>query len=83
MCPVLLLIGEKDVQTLPAENSLRIKGAFTNGKCKNFRVEIIGNVNHLFQPCKIGIISEYARINETFNEGSMEKIPDWILEITS
>lgn len=79
-CPVLSLIGEKDVQTLPEENSRRIRNAFENGKCNNYRVEIEKGVNHLFQKCETGIIKEYAHIEETFNEQVMNKIAMWIIE---
>ena len=77
-CPTLSLIGEKDVQTLPEENSLGIKKAFENGKCTKFRVEIVKGVNHLFQKCETGSINEYEQIEETFNESVMEEIAAWI-----
>ena len=80
-CPVLSLIGEKDVQTLPEENSLRIKEALENGKCQSYQVEILRDINHLFQKCEIGIISEYAHIEETFNVAAMRKISNWIAEL--
>jgi uncharacterized protein len=79
-CPVLSLIGEKDVQTLPIENSHRIKRAFENGKCSIYRIEILKDLNHLFQNCKTGAISEYSLIEETFSISAMELITDWIKE---
>jgi pimeloyl-ACP methyl ester carboxylesterase len=81
-CPVLSLIGEKDVQTVPVENSRAIRHALENGKCKIYRVDIVPNVNHLFQECETGAISEYAELEETFNEAVMEQIAQWITEQT-
>ena len=77
-CPVLSLIGEKDVQTLPEENSRAIRSALENGKCGSYRVEIVPNVNHLFQECETGTIGEYARIEGTFSKALMESIARWI-----
>lgn len=79
-CPTLSLIGEKDVQTLPEENSLGIRKAFENGKCPNYRVDVVKGVNHLFQKCETGTIYEYAHIEETFNESVMEEIALWIIK---
>ena len=81
-CPVLSLIGGKDVQTVPEENSRAIRSALENGKCERCRVEVVPNVNHLFQECETGTIDEYARIEETFSKAVMEDIAGWILERT-
>jgi len=81
-CPVLSLIGEKDVQTLPEEISHAIENALENGRCKNYRVEIIKNLNHLFQQCETGAISEYVQIEETFDVVVMKQIARWIDEQT-
>ncbi len=82
-CPVLSIIGEKDVQTLAVENSNRIKQALKNGKCIDYQIEIIDNLNHLFQTCETGAISEYSQIKETFNVGVMEIISSWIKKQTN
>ena len=79
-CPTLSLIGEKDVQTLPEENSIGIRKAFENGKCIDYRVAIVTGVNHLFQKCETGTIDEYSRIEETFHESVMEEIAAWIVK---
>jgi pimeloyl-ACP methyl ester carboxylesterase len=79
-CPVLSLIGEKDVLTVPGENSLAIKHALENGKCEDYRVEIVENVDYLFQQCETGAISEYSQLEETFNAAEMEDIAKWIIE---
>jgi len=82
-CPVLSLIGEKDVQVLPIENSSAIRMALESGKCAYYQVEIVKGVNHLFQKCESGVIGEYSQIEETFNEAVMELISNWIIEQTN
>jgi pimeloyl-ACP methyl ester carboxylesterase len=79
-CPVLSLIGEKDVQTPPYVNSEAIGKALKKGKCTEYRVEVVEGVNHLFQRCETGVIGEYSGIEETFDEEVMETIADWIHE---
>ena len=79
-CPTLSLIGEKDVQTLAKENTIGIRNALKNGKCANYRAEIVSGVNHLFQKCETGTIDEYAHIEETFKESVMEEIALWIIK---
>jgi len=81
-CPVLSLIGEKDVQTLPEENSLAIEHALESGRCEDYRVEIVPGVNHLFQRCETGAISEYSRLGEPFGAGVPAEIAEWILKHT-
>lgn len=78
-CPTLSLIGEKDVQTLPKENSAAIRKSLEYGKCNNYQVEIIKNVNHLFQQCETGTISEYAELEDPFDLAVKVKISNWIL----
>jgi pimeloyl-ACP methyl ester carboxylesterase len=78
--PVFSLIGEKDVQTIPEENSIGINNALKNGNCTKYNVEIVNVVNHLFQQCKLGTIDEYAVIEETFYETVMEEIATWIIK---
>lgn len=77
-CPVLSLIGENDVQVLPEENSLRIREALEKGKCRNFHVEIKKDLNHLFQYSKLGVISEYSRLESTFDISTMKQMVNWI-----
>ena len=77
-CPVLSLIGEKDVLTLPKNNSFRIREALEKGKCIYYHVEIRKDPNHLFQYGKLGVISEYSQIESIFDHAAMEIIISWI-----
>jgi hypothetical protein len=40
------------------------------------------NLNHLFQTCKTGAVTEYGAIEETMAAGALETITDWILKRT-
>lgn len=81
-CPVLSIIGEKDVQVIP-ENNTAIEKALRKGKNNNYEVITPKNINHLLQKCETGLISEYEKIDEDFNLSVMIKISDWINENTN
>jgi pimeloyl-ACP methyl ester carboxylesterase len=80
-CPVLAIIGEKDLQVPPKQNLPVIQKALAEAGNKNFEVDELPGLNHLFQPAKTGAISEYAEIEETMSPGTMEKIAGWILNL--
>ncbi len=75
-CPVLALNGSKDFQVLPKLNLSGIKSALKHNKDVT-TIELEG-LNHLFQKCKTGALSEYAQLEETFNEDAMKIITNWI-----
>lgn len=79
-CPVLSIIGEKDVQVV-AENNKAIEEHLENGGNRNHLVIAPKNINHLFQSCETGLISEYETIGEDFNMEIMILIKDWLNEI--
>jgi len=81
-CPVLAIIGEKDVQVPPQSNLAAIKKALTEGGNKNFKTMELPNLNHLFQNCETGSPMEYAQIEETISPEVLKIMKDWILEIT-
>ena len=77
-CPVLALIGSKDVQVLPKLNMPEIKKALKEGGNKDFETVEFKDLNHLFQKCKTGSLDEYHSIGETFNPAVLKKMGDWI-----
>jgi hypothetical protein len=79
-CPVLALNGSKDLQVPPTENLVAIEKALKEGGNKNFKTMEMENLNHLFQTCETGAISEYAQIEETISPTVLEILRDWILE---
>ena len=80
-CPVLAINGEKDLQVPPKQNLLVIRKALEEAGNKNFEVDELPGLNHLFQTAKTGAISEYTDIEETMSPGAMEKIASWILNL--
>ena len=79
-CPVLALIGDKDLQVPPDQNLPAIRKALEEGGNRHFTVEELSGLNHLFQTAKTGAPSEYAQIEETMSPVAMGKIGGWILK---
>ncbi len=82
-CPVLALNGEKDVQVDPRLNLPAIHAALEKGGNTNFRTVEFPAMNHLFQSCTTGGLSEYQMIEETISLTVLETITDWITEVTT
>ncbi len=80
--PVLAINGGKDVQVTPKENLAAIKQALADGGNKDYTVKELPGLNHLFQTCKTGAVSEYGQIEETFAPAALEMISEWILKRT-
>jgi hypothetical protein len=41
----------------------------------------LDNLNHLFQPCETGAISEYGQIEETISPEVLEIMTEWIWDV--
>lgn len=82
-CPVLALIGSKDTQVPAAQNLPAIRKALLAGGNKNFEVDEMPGLNHLFQPAKTGAPSEYYKIPTTISPVALKKISGWILKQTA
>jgi uncharacterized protein len=82
-CPVLALIGEKDMQVPPKANIPELEKALRAGGNKDFTVRELPHLNHLFQTCQNGSVTEYAKIEETFCPTALELISKWINEHTA
>jgi len=80
-CPVLALNGEKDLQVPPKQNLPVIRKALEAGGNKNFKVEELPGLNHLFQTAKTGSPAEYAEIEETMSPVVLEKVSSWITQL--
>jgi pimeloyl-ACP methyl ester carboxylesterase len=80
-CPVLALIGEKDLQVPPKSNLPAIKKALSDGGNKNFKTMELPGLNHLFQRCETGAVAEYAQIEETISPEVLEIISEWIWKV--
>ncbi len=77
-CPVLAINGEKDVQVDPKLNLSKIESYLKAGGNRNFAIKELPRLNHLFQSCKTGGISEYQSIEETISPVALETIATWI-----
>lgn len=80
-CPVLVINGEKDLQVDPDQNLPAIRAALEKAGNKRFEIIEYPGLNHLFQQCKTGSMSEYQSTEETFNEKPLTKMTEWILEV--
>ena len=76
ICPVLALNGTKDTQ-VDYESNL---GALRDGlpRSEKNRIEAIEGVNHLFQHCTTGALSEYRNIEETISPTVLDMMVQWI-----
>ncbi|HZU28877.1 MAG TPA: alpha/beta fold hydrolase [Bryobacteraceae bacterium] len=79
-CPVLAINGEKDLQVPPQQNLPPIRTALEQGGNRDFEVDELPGLNHLFQTAKTGALSEYAEIEETISPVALDKISSWILK---
>jgi uncharacterized protein len=82
-CPVLALVGEKDMQVPPKANIPELEKALRAGGNKDYTVRELPKLNHLFQTSQTGSVSEYGKIEETFCPTALEMIGKWIQEHTS
>ena len=82
-CPVLALNGEKDLQVAAKENLEAIREALRAGGNTRVKTVELSGLNHLFQACQTGAVSEYGQIEETFNPEALKTISDWISGIVS
>lgn len=81
-CPVLAINGALDVQVPANKNLMGIEAALQAGGNANVTVKKMKAQNHLFQRATTGAVSEYGKIDETFNEKTMQYVTDWIEEQT-
>lgn len=79
-CPVLALVGEKDLQVSPKENLAEIEKTLKAAGNERVQVKQLPGLNHLFQTCRTGSVTEYAEIEETIAPSVLALIGDWVLE---
>jgi pimeloyl-ACP methyl ester carboxylesterase len=77
--PVLALNGAKDAQVDPAQNLPAIEAALRKGGNRDVTIKLMPGLNHLFQPCKTGEVSEYLSIEQTMAPVVLDLIADWIV----
>lgn len=79
-CPVLAVNGEKDLQVKAKDNLEVIESALKKGGNKQFKCVEFKGLNHLFQTCKTGLLSEYGQIEETVAPEVLKALAEWIKE---
>lgn len=75
---VLAINGARDLQVVAAQNLPGIEAALKKSKAKDYKVEAIDGLNHLFQTCKKCTLEEYAELEETFSPVALQIISDWL-----
>jgi alpha/beta superfamily hydrolase len=78
-CPVLAVNGDKDLQVPSKVNLPAIENALKKGGNKQVTTKEFAGLNHLFQECKTGALSEYSEIEQTFAPVVMDEVAKWIL----
>ena len=79
-CPILILFGDKDLQTPPQFHIPPIKQALRSNGNSQITVRIMPGLNHLFQNAETGLMSEYNEIPETISPSVLQLVGEWILE---
>jgi pimeloyl-ACP methyl ester carboxylesterase len=77
-CPVLAINGSMDLQVPSKENLEIIEDNFRKNKNTSVKVKELKNLNHLFQECTTGSISEYGQIEQTIAPIALKEILNWI-----
>lgn len=75
-CPVLALNGTKDIQ-VDCESNLSALREGLPANPRN-RIEALEGLNHLFQHCTTGAVSEYRQIGETIAPEALALIVAWL-----
>lgn len=75
-CPVLALNGTKDTQVSHEKNLAALRKGLPENP-KNLIIAV-PDLNHLFQRCQTGMVTEYATIEETISPEVLETIINWI-----
>jgi pimeloyl-ACP methyl ester carboxylesterase len=78
-CPVLSMIGEKDMQVAAEENTDAIREALKQGGNSDAVVIELPGLNHMLQPAATGSPAEYEEIGEAISSSALEAITRWIL----
>ena len=80
-CPVLALNGTLDLQVWHEQNLDAIERIMTEAG-GDITAKRYQGLNHLFQPATTGSVSEYAKIETTFDEQVLRDIVQWIQQKT-
>jgi pimeloyl-ACP methyl ester carboxylesterase len=79
--PILALGGDKDLQVDSKQNLAGFEKTLKESNHKNYKTIEIKNINHFFQPCTDGNLSENYFNETTFSEEAMKDIVKWIEQL--
>ena len=77
-CPVFALGGSKDLQVRSSANLSATKRLLPTSVTKEY-----SGLNHLFQPCTTGMVTEYSKIETTIADIVLQDIAQWIIQVAS
>ena len=82
-CPVLALVGDKDLQVTPAENLAGIERALARGGNPRATVLRLPGINHNLQTARTGKPGEYFLIEETVAPSVLAGMSSWMQDVVS
>ncbi|WP_370010122.1 alpha/beta hydrolase family protein [Nocardia cyriacigeorgica] len=74
--PVLAFFGEKDLQVLPSQNEKPMRDLLAGNP--DATVHTFPGLNHLMQPARTGLPSEYSSIETTIAPEVLDFVKDWL-----
>lgn len=80
-CPVLALVGGKDLQVPPAENLAGIRHALAKDANPRDMVRELPGINHNLQTARTGTAGEYFIIEETVAPAVLEPVSAWLADV--
>jgi pimeloyl-ACP methyl ester carboxylesterase len=80
-CPVLAIVGDKDLQVPPAENIEALTHALARGGHPRTLVRQLPGINHNLQTARTGKASEYFLIEETVAPSVLELMATWLEDV--
>lgn len=79
-CHVLALNGSKDLQVPPKENLSAMEMHIPKSS-KSLVFKELACLNHLFQECETGNVTEYGTIEQTIQPAVLKLMGDWLISI--
>lgn len=76
-CPLLALNGDLDCQVDAQSNLLAVQKA-REGKPYDWGVHLCTGMNHLFQQCQTGAVSEYEALGQAPSNEVLQYIAEWL-----
>lgn len=77
-CKVLALNGDKDIQVISKSNLEGIRQSLSQSKSKDYEIQELPGLNHLFQSCLNCTVMEYGELTETINPDVLKAIGEWL-----